>query len=426
MNTIKCKEDKKMKFKPLFLSVALMSLLSFAVGCGSGGGGSASSDGSGSGSGGGSGTLSLLLQDAFSESYAAVYVTIKEVQVHLRNDENDDRNWRVVASPNKTYNLLELRNGVRERLGITDLEAGSYTQMRLIIGSTPDNGINLLSRPHPAANYVITKPDNEIHELKIPSGFQTGIKIVHGFVIEANKTTELILDFDASKSVVRAGHSGRWLLKPTIKVLETREYSIVSGTVSANSGGSSIVIAPSPSPLPGALVSAQQVSEDNPEVIASTTSDKDGKYALFIHPGEYYIVGSKIGPEIDTGTGYKLGYDPVCIKIITEAGETYPNRDLELGERKTTGKVEGTVSIFEGEPDQSVTLSFRKSVLCRDASEEKVIEVKPLNVGDGATYSEELTPGFYTLHASTAGHEAFKSEEFEVKQGEKIELNFTL
>jgi hypothetical protein len=398
-----------MRLKQLFLSVAMMSFLSFAVGCGSGGGG-------GDSSGGGSGTLSLALQDAFSEDYKAVYVTIKEVQVHLGNNENDDRNWEVVASPNKTYNLLELVNGVREQLGIAELEAGSYTQMRLIIGKTPDNGMNLLSRVHPFANYVIINPSNEIHELKIPSGHETGIKIVHGFVIEENETTELILDFDASKSVVRAGASGLWLLKPTIKVLETRDYSIVRGTVFEDKA--------SDSKLQGATVSAQQVSSGSPEVIASTISGEGGIYALFVHPGEYYIVGSKIGPEIDPDTGLKLGYDPVCIQITTEAGVTYPNMDIELGEPKATGIVTGTVSITGGDPEQFVTLSFRREVSCGSGS--AVVEIKSVNLANNANYSEELTPDNYIVHASTAGRPAIESSVITVTQGGVIELDFTL
>ena len=45
-------------------------------------------------------------------------------------------------SPNKTYNLLELVKGVRERLGITELETGHYRQRRLIILDNPDDTIN--------------------------------------------------------------------------------------------------------------------------------------------------------------------------------------------------------------------------------------------------------------------------------------------
>ena len=208
------------------MPIVLLSLCIgfFVPGCGGGGGSS---------SGGGTqGTLQVSLTDASTDAYQAIYVTVARVDVHLGDgDTEDESRWETVAEPNTTYNLLELVNGVRETLGIARLNAGHYTQMRLIIGLTPDSDLNLFSQAHPYANYVIDQDDDEIHELKVPSGPQTGLKIVNGFNINANRTTELILDFDAMRSVVKAGSSGNYLLKPTIKVLTTVENAIVSGTV---------------------------------------------------------------------------------------------------------------------------------------------------------------------------------------------------
>jgi len=184
------------------------------------------------------GSLSLKLIDATTNDYKAVYVTIEEVQV-CTDDENDgdDNSWVIVAEPNRTYNLLDLVNGVQEQLGVTDLEAGHYTQMRLIIGETNDGGLNILNENHPStfANYIVDNGD-VYHELKIPSGIQTGIKLVSGFEIYENQITELLLDFDASRSVVKAGNSGQWLLKPTIKVIGTT-VATISGTVTDSKEG---------------------------------------------------------------------------------------------------------------------------------------------------------------------------------------------
>ena len=91
-----------------------------------------------------------------------------------------------------------------------------------------------------------TKTDEAI-ELKVPSGFQTGIKLVHTFDVVAGRTVGLVLDFDAGRSVVKAGNSGKWLLKPTIKVIDTLNNATLTGTVTDESAKA----------LSGVTVSAQ-------------------------------------------------------------------------------------------------------------------------------------------------------------------------
>ncbi|WP_295418445.1 DUF4382 domain-containing protein [Sulfurovum sp.] len=213
------------------------------------------------------GTLALKLKDAPGD-YEAVYVTIKEVQVHLsgdiqeednetdagdniieenntstisennatsdetvtdivENDVNEDQNdtldeegWKVVAAPHKTFDLLELQNGVEAVLGEENLTVGHYTQMRLILDTQADDSNNTRDEAHPYGNYILKEGDDTPHALTVPSAMQTGIKLIKGFDIEENATTTLTLDFDAKKSIHQAGQSGKWMMKPTIKIIQ--------------------------------------------------------------------------------------------------------------------------------------------------------------------------------------------------------------
>jgi len=197
----------------------------------------------------------------------------------------------------------------------------------------------------------------------------------------------LILDFDASKSVIQAGKSGQWLLKPTIKVLNTEEYSIIDGVV--------IYVFQPPQGLEGAMVSAQifnssaQDEKDKVIVQTSTISVQDGEYTIFVQPDTYNLVA------------YKNGFSPDCAEITTTSGST-EMQDFSL-QSATPGIVTGDVSI-NGETDENyVTISFRQSIQCEGTIQSELIEVKSINVANGSTYSVSLPIGTYTVVASTYG-----------------------
>lgn len=372
-----------------FMALLAAGLLS---GCGGGGGGTASS---------GAGTLSLQLTDAATPEYQAVYVTIDEVQAHQAGG-----NWETVASPDKTYNLLDLANGVTKQLGVTDLPGGDYTQMRLLIGDTPDGSLNLLSEAHPFANYVVDAT-GQYHELKVPSGMQSGYKLVGGFTISAGQTTELLLDFDAARSVVKAGASGQWLLKPTVRVLAQETLAKVSGTVTDGETSQA---------LEGATVSAQSENsaatdaKDAVTTAAATVSDSAGAYQLLVEPGTYNLVASL------------EGYEPSCTPLTVAAGDTQTS-DFTLNPAAATGTVTGTVSITGGDAETAATLSFRQVIAC--GSSNVTAEVATLSIANGGTYSIDLPAGSYTLVVSAEGATT-QSQDFQVTANAQTSLDLTL
>lgn len=216
---------------------------------------------------GGEGTLRLHLTDAPACGFDAVNVTVERVRVH--NSASADPGapgWsELVLNPPRRLDLLELTNGVMETLGELPLPAGSYQQLRLVLA---DNGGQT-----PLANSVLPSGQTEV-ALKTPSGQQSGVKMNVDVDVAANQMIDLLIDFDACKSVVTAGASGQYLLKPVVRVLPYL-ISGVSGQIEATTYTA------------GALVSLQQ----DGVVVRATTPQDDGRFVLQPAPaGSYSVV----------------------------------------------------------------------------------------------------------------------------------------
>lgn len=162
----------------------------------------------------GTGTLEVLLHDA-PANYEEVNVFIERVEV---NNGETEGGWETISTPEQSYDLLELVNGAMEVLGSAELEAGTYEQIRLILSS--------------GGHSVVV--DGTEHDMFVPSGEQTGIKLNVNAEIEPGITYTLLLDFDAARSVVERGNeqSGiRYLLKPVISASNEAVTGNISGTI---------------------------------------------------------------------------------------------------------------------------------------------------------------------------------------------------
>jgi hypothetical protein len=324
-------------------------------GCGGGGGSSSGSSGSGE-----TGTLSLGLTDAATDKYEAVYVTIEEVSVKPENGS-----WETVSTPMDTYNLLELVNGVIENLGETTVPAGNYEQMRLLIGEQKLTDENIFGDEHEFANYIILNGETQQRKLKIPSGAQTGIKLVSPFNVSAHGTTELILDFDADRSVIQAGKSGLWLLKPTIRILNSVEKVTLTGEIGSSNE----------TDMNGTLVSVQilndqSIKETNEvQVLGASVSQglegsENATYTLYTEPGNQNLVA------------YKQGFLPGVHIVNPDPGATLV-RNFTL-QNATMGVINGTVEVSGDDlsEDDYVALSFRHQLESIGSGDVTWIELK--------------------------------------------------
>jgi hypothetical protein len=231
------------------------------VACGGGGGGNSQPTGTTMG------TLSVSLTDAPACGFDAVNVTVNKVRVHQSASAADtDSGWTdITLSPARKINLLNLANGTLDALGQTPLAAGHYSQLRLVLDPNTGNGL---------ANSVLPSGSSTEQTLDTPSAVQSGIKLINEFDVAAGQRVDLVLDFDACKSVLTKGN-GKYALKPVVKVIPTAINGI-SGFISTTLLAGHV------------MVSAQQ----NGAIVSSTAPNPTtGEFFLArLTPGNYDVV----------------------------------------------------------------------------------------------------------------------------------------
>ncbi|WP_133734971.1 DUF4382 domain-containing protein [Halospina denitrificans] len=211
--------------KPLTVAVVAITL----AGC---------NDSSSSGSGDGS--MSLDMTDAPTNEFTSVNITVTGVTLQPADDAEEDSGDGDTEDGNgengdgddsdrisfnvendegepKTINLLDLQGGVTETLlSDEDVPAGDYAWMRLDIV---------------ADDVFVTSDSGEEHSVFVPSGAQRGMQTT-SFTVSEEGETNFTIDFDARKSIVTRGSSGKDLiLKPILRLVENEEVGAISGTV---------------------------------------------------------------------------------------------------------------------------------------------------------------------------------------------------
>lgn len=150
-------------------------------------------------------SLSVRLTDA-PAIYDAVLVDIIGVEV-----TGQGGNTIALGTNAGIYNLLDLANGVDTLIASADIDAGSISQIRLILGdgnSVVINGIN--------------------YSLSTPSASESGLKLQIHRTFEPGIAYCILIDFDASKSIVAKGN-GDYLLKPVIRAVDTAISGSITG-----------------------------------------------------------------------------------------------------------------------------------------------------------------------------------------------------
>ncbi|WP_282143024.1 DUF4382 domain-containing protein [Cellulophaga baltica] len=253
-----------MKLKLVFTSILSMIFLLF--GC---------SDNNDTANGG-TGTLSIQLTDApfLYDMVAEANVTIFKIDARYKGAVETDslladgNSFITLSEEEVPINLLELTNGITENLVNLEVPAGTYDLVRVYV-----KGVNVILN------------DGTVYDLNVPSGEQTGIKVFiqPGLVVQGGLSSDLLLDFDVSKSFVAKGGRNNlsgFNFKPVIKASNLATAGTLKGLVTTTEDNISVG-------LEGAQVSVIVADTIN----TTTFSDIDGRFVIMgLQEGSYDLL----------------------------------------------------------------------------------------------------------------------------------------
>ncbi len=174
--------------------------------------------------GGGSGSsspghLTVGLADAPVDGATSVVVAFTGIELQGA----DGTTTSIDFAATQHIDLLKLQGGATGTLTQeASVPAGDYQWMRLKV---------LADKDTQNESYIMLT-DGSQYPLYIPSGAETGLKLVSGFTVAQGSTTSLLIEFDLRKSITAPqGQSPDYILKPALRVINQLQVGKIAANV---------------------------------------------------------------------------------------------------------------------------------------------------------------------------------------------------
>lgn len=211
-------------------------------------------------------------------NYDEVNIDVKDVMINYGSDTGSG--WKSLPGVKAgSYDILELTNGNDALLADAAIETGNIKQIRLILGEN---------------NYVVV--DGNRVNLKTPSAQQSGLKIKLNQDVNEGITYKILLDFDASRSIVKTGNGG-YNLKPVIRATLEAVGGTIRGFVT-----------------PDTLTTSVYAIQGS-DTVAGTTTSNGGYQLRGVNAGSYNLsfVPSDTTFKAQTKTGITVTANQVTV-----------------------------------------------------------------------------------------------------------------
>ncbi|HEY3406067.1 MAG TPA: DUF4382 domain-containing protein [Ohtaekwangia sp.] len=231
------------------------------------------------------GKVSIYITDAPIDDANVDAVVIAINKIEMKGPDG----WETVKEFETPFsiNILDYQNGESYFVTEAEIEAGTYTEVRLVLEAADEDD----ESEEIAGSYIRYK-DGSKQALFVPSGSTSGYKVKGAFTLPEEGVVAVTLDFDARRSIVKAGNSGKFLLKPTVRLIANQEAAIINGHIAEYDQYAQVVVYAYEK---GTYESDEATSEDGealfPNAVTSAKVDGAGNFKLaFLQPGDYDLI----------------------------------------------------------------------------------------------------------------------------------------
>ncbi len=161
-------------------------------------------------------TLNMGITDSPVDGAQKVWIQFTGVELKPMNGNPVDFTF----SPARGFDLMTLSGGTTASfLNGATIPAGPYEWVRLMIDPTA------------GSSYIIDSMGTQ-HDLRIPSGAETGLKLIHGFTMPAGGVANFTVDFVLSRSIIAPpGQAPDFMLKPVLRLVDNAQVGTITGTI---------------------------------------------------------------------------------------------------------------------------------------------------------------------------------------------------
>jgi uncharacterized protein DUF4382 len=165
------------------------------------------------------GSISINLTDAPVDGASEVIVVFTGIELH----QSGGTTSTIDFSTPKSIDLIKLQGGVTSALTQESaVPAGNYDWMRLKVLATKNS----------QGESYIKLLTGQQYPLWIPSGAETGLKLVRPFTVAQGSVTRLVVDFDLRKSITAPpGQDPNYIMRPTLRLLDQLQVGKITATV---------------------------------------------------------------------------------------------------------------------------------------------------------------------------------------------------